>query len=465
MSEYEAVVVGSGPNGLAAAVELTRAGRRVLVLEAAETIGGGTRTEELTLPGYLHDVCSAIHPLGVASPFFRSLELGDWIHPDIPVTHPLGGARVAVLHRDLDETASGLGADGGRYRRTIGGFVEHADDIVGQVLGPLASLPRSPLRFGRFGAVGLLPASTLAGRFASEEGKAIVAGLAAHAIAPFSSPLTGAVVETFALAAHAYGWPLIRGGSQRIAEQMAVLVTDGGGTIETDARVATLDRFGATPIVMLDTMPDAALRIGSHRIEAGIRRRLSRWASGAAVFKVDWALDGPIPWVDAMSGRAGTVHVGGSYDDIARAEDDVHRGRRPERPFVIIAQQSLFDRSRVPGSGETAWGYCHVPSGSTWDMTEGIEAQVERFAPGFRDRILARSTREPADSERHNPNYVGGDIAGGAFAVKRFVQVGRSRPYRLGQGLYLCSSATPPGAGVHGMCGYHAARAALDDQA
>lgn len=465
MSEYDAVVVGSGPNGLAAAVELTRSGKKVLVLEARDTIGGGTRTEELTLPGFLHDVCSAIHPLGVGSPFFREIGLDEWIQPDLPVTHPLGGSKVGVLHRGMEDTVSSLGTDGPRYRRALGGFVEHADDLVAQVLGPLTSIPRHPIRFSRFGGVGLLPASVVVNRFRTDEARALIAGLAAHAITPFGSPLTGAVVEMFAVAAHAYGWPLVRGGSQRVAESLALMVTDGGGSIETGVRVESLDSLPPAPIILLDTMPDAALRIGADRIEAGVRRRFGRWKGGAGVFKVDWALDGPIPWTDPLSGRAGTVHVGGSYEEIAASEAEVHGGRQQESPFVIVAQQSLFDRSRVPGTGETAWGYCHVPSGAPWDMTDAIEAQIERFAPGFRDRILGRHVMGPAAYERHNANYVGGDIAGGAFAIRRWVQFGGVRPYRLGDGLYLCSSATPPGAGVHGMCGYHAARAALADRA
>lgn len=464
MSQYDAVVVGAGPNGLAAAVELTRTGRKVLVVEGAGEIGGGTRTEELTLPGFLHDVCSAIHPLGVASPFFRSIGVGDWIHPDIPATHPLDDGRVGILHRSVDETAAGLGADGTRYRRFFTNLVEHADEVVSQVLGPLRIPPPHPITLGRFGAPGLLPAAIVARSLRTEEGRALYAGLAAHAIAPFNAPLTGAVAEIFAVSAHAYGWPLVRGGSQRLAEDLAAMLTDGGGSIETGRIIRSLDELPPSPIVLFDTMPDAAMRIAAARIDRRSLKRFARWKTGPGVFKVDWALDGPIPWADDASDKSGTVHVGGTYEEIAAAEAAVHGGRHPDRPFVLVSQQSLFDPSRAPGDNQTAWGYCHVPAGSTRDMTEAIEAQVERFAPGFRDRILAKHTMGPAAFETHNPNNVGGDIAGGEFGIRRSFQFGVSRPYRIGQGVYLCSAATPPGAGVHGMCGYHAARAAIADQ-
>ena len=463
MPHYDAVIVGAGPNGLAAAVELTRSGRRVLVLEGSDIIGGGTRTEALTLPGFLHDVCSAIHPMGAASPFFRSIGIGDWIHPDLPVTHPLDGGRVGVLYRNLDQTADGLGADGERYRRSMRSLVDHADTTMAQVLGPLPLLPPHPIRLGRFGLPGLLPASMVIRALKTEAGRALYAGLAAHAVAPFTAPMTGAVAQVFAMTAHTDGWPLVRGGSQRLGEQLAAAVIEGGGSIEVGRMITSLDELPRTPIVLLDIMPDAARRIAGDRVNPSARRRLNRWKSGPGVFKVDWALDGPIPWKDDASGRAGTVHVGGTYEEIAAAERTVHSGEHSERPFVFLAQQSLFDPSRVPDGGQTAWGYCHVPAGSNRDMTTAIEAQIDRFAPGFRDRIIARHTMGPEAYENHNPNYVGGDIAGGAFSVRRMVQFEAVSPYRLGEGLYLCSSATPPGGGVHGMCGYHAARAAIED--
>ena len=463
MGEYDAVVVGAGPNGLASALELSRAGQKVLVVEGSKSIGGGTRTSELTLPGFHHDVCSAIHPMGVASPFFRSVAVGDWIHPDIPATHPLGDGRVAILHRSLDETATGLRADGHRYRQLIAPLVGQADLLIDQVLGPMSVAPRHPLTLARFGLPGLLPASMLAKSFKTEEARALFAGLAAHAIAPFSSVLTGAVGTLFAIVAHAYGWPLVRGGSQRLTEQLAAQIVKLGGIIEVGQMVDGPDQLPSSPVVMLDVMPNAAERIAGGRVNPSAVRRLSKLGQGPGVFKVDWALDGPIPWEDDASGRAGTVHVGGTYEEVAAAEAAVHAGGHPEQPFVIVAQQSLFDPSRAPDGKHTAWGYCHVPFGSDQDMTSVIEAQIERFAPGFRDQILARHTMGPSDYEQYNPNNVGGDIAGGAFSVGRILQFGLRRPYRLGDGVYLCSSATPPGGGVHGMCGYHAARAAIRD--
>jgi phytoene dehydrogenase-like protein len=461
VSEYDAVVVGAGPNGLAAAVELTRTGRRVLVVEGSESIGGGTRTEALTLPGFLHDVCSAIHPLGAASPFFRSNRIGDWVHPGVPATHPLGNGRVAALYRSLDRTSAALGVDGQRYRLLVGPLVDHADQLMAQVLGPLAVPPSGPLTLAKFGLPGMLPASVVARGLRTIEARALYAGLAAHAIAPFGSPLTGAVATVFAVTAHAYGWPLVRGGSQRLTEQMATSVAETGGTIEVGRMIDELRQLPEAPIVLLDVMPQAAQRIAGVRLEPSARRRLARWKSGPGVFKVDWALDGPIPWKDEVSGQAGTVHVGGTYEEIASAEESVHSGGHPERPFVIVTQPSLFDPNRAPDGKHTAWGYCHVPSGSQRDMTSAIEAQIERFAPGFRDRILGRSTMGPSQYEAYNPNYVGGDIAGGALTARRLLQIGQVRPYRIGDGLYLCSSATPPGGGVHGMCGYHSARAAI----
>ncbi len=461
MSSFDAVVVGSGPNGLAAAVELTNAGLRALVVEGASAIGGGTRSEELTLPGFVHDVCSAMHPLGVASPFFRENGIAGWIQPDIPATHPLPGGRVVALRRSLDETAAGLGADQQRYRRVIGGLVDRADDLAQAVLGPLSVIPQYPVTLARFGLPGLAPASVMSSGLRGEEAKALLAGLAAHAIAPFTAPFTGAVAQMFAVAAHAWGWPLVEGGSQRIADQMAAIIVGGGGVIETGRLVASIDELPPARIALLDVMPPAALRIGGSHIDPVARKRLRRWSNGPGVFKVDWALDGPIPWSDDASGRSGTVHVGGTYEEIASSESSVHQGHHPDRPFVIVTQQSLFDPSRAPAGRQTGWGYCHVPAGSQVDMTDAIERQIERFAPGFRDRILARHTMGPAAYESHNPNYVAGDIAGGSFSLRRTLQFGTSKPYRIGEGLYLCSSATPPGAGVHGMSGYHAARAAL----
>lgn len=462
MSRCDAVVVGAGPNGLAAAAELTRRGRHVLVVEQADAIGGGTRTEELTLPGYLHDVCSAIHPLGVASPFFRSLDLDvDWIHPTIPLAHPIGKGRAGVLFRDVGDTAAGLGSNADHYRRVMGPLVDSADDLVEDFLGPLSLVPRNPSSFIRLATRGALPAATIASGFSSPEARGLFAGLAAHAIAPFGSPLTGGVALIFAVTGHAYGWPMVEGGSQRIAGALAKLVVDGGGEIETGRSVTSIAQLPESPTVILDVMPQAAARIAGVRLAPRQRRRYTDWKPGPAVFKVDWALDGPIPWADEWSSKAGTVHVGGTYEEVAAAEGTVHSGGHPERPFVLVAQQSLFDATRAPKGKHTAWGYCHVPNGSDVDMTVAIEAQIERFAPGFKDLILKRSTMDSLAFERHNPNYIRGDIAGGGFGFRKVFQLGSTAPYRIADGLFLCSSATPPGAGVHGMCGYYAAQAAL----
>lgn len=460
MKHYDAVVVGAGPNGLAAAAYLTQTGRRVLVAEQADRIGGGTRTEELTMPGFLHDVCSAIHPFGVASPFFRSIGLEvEWIQPEIPVSHPLGGGRPAGLLRDVTESAARFGVDGDRYERIMGPLVERADALIDGFLGPMRIPPKSPGSLARLAARGALPASRVIGGFRSDEARAVLAGTAAHAIAPFSAPLTGGVALLFAMTAHAYGWPMVKGGSQRIAEALAGVVTDGGGTIETGRMVTSLDELPPATTIMLDLMPEAALALAGDRAARSQRRSRRRY--GPAAFKVDWALDGPVPWSDGLSPRAGTVHLGGTADEVLASEAAVHAGRHPEQPFVLFAQHTPFDPTRAPDGSHTAWGYCHVPSGSDRDMTRQIEDQVERFAPGFRDRVLARHTMNAADFEAHNPNYVGGDIAGGRFGIGKVLQIGAKAPYRIGDGIYLCSSSTPPGAGVHGMCGYYAARAAV----
>ena len=460
MSAFDAVVVGSGPNGLTAAATLAVDGRRVLVIEAADEIGGGTRSAELTVPGFVHDVCSAIHPLGAGSPAFAALGIGDWVHPEIAVSHPLDGGRSGAVFRDLDATVERLGDDGSRYRTLVSPLADDAETLVGMVLGPLGP-PKDPVLLGRFGVAGLPSASMMAGAFATAEMRGLIAGMAAHAITPLTTPFTGALAELFFASAHAFGWPAARGGSQTIADSLASVVLDAGGAIETGRRVDSIDELPPAPIVVLDVMPFAALSIAGSRLFEQSVRRLVRWESGPGVFKIDWALDGPVPWADDTSGRAGTVHVGGSFDEVAAAEADVAAGRHPDAPFVLVAQQSIFDPSRAPEGKHTLWGYCHVPAGSDLDMTEAIERQIDRFAPGFRDRIIARHTFDTVGYERHNPNYVGGDIAGGAFRWQNAMRFGAARHYRIGDGVYLCSAATPPGAGVHGMNGYHAATAAM----
>ena len=466
MPKYDAVVVGAGPNGLAAAVHLTRAGKRVLVVEGADEIGGGTRTEELTLPGFLHDVCSAIHPLGAGSPFFRDAGAGlEWIHPEVPVAHPLGDGRSAGLLRDLDESARRFGSDEARYRRVMGPLVANADEIFEDFLRPVRIMPRHPGSFARFASRALLPASRLIASFETDETRAVFSGMAAHAIAPLNSLFTGGVALLFAATVHAFGWPMAQGGSQQISQALARVVIAGGGSIETGHRVSSLDEFDGASFFLLDVMPNAAIKLAGDRLALGAERRLAARKHGPGSFKVDWALGEPIPWMDELSRRAGTVHVGGRFEEVMAAEQQVSSGTHPDQPFVLVAQQTLADPTRAPQGQHTAWGYCHVPSGSTSDMTDAIESQIERFAPGFRDIILDRHTMNTADLENHNPNYVGGDIAGGNFGLKKLMQFGNRRPYRIGDRVFICSSATPPGGGVHGMCGYYAAEAALSSLA
>lgn len=462
MTDYDATVVGAGPNGLAAGVEFARNGRRVLLLEAADEIGGGTRTAELTLPGFHHDICSAIHPSAVASPFFNDIGLEvDWIQPPIPFTHPLGDGRVAALLRSVPETADLMGEDGSSYQRIMGPLVERVDAVIEDTLSPIGPFPAHAGTFARVAALGGQSAAMLISRFDSQEARSLLGGLAAHAVAPFSRLTTAGVTLLLGVLGHSHGWPMARGGSATITRALASQFESFGGEIETGVTVRSLGELSG-PVTILDVMPPAALAIAGDRLGRAVRARLGRWGPGPGVFKLDLALDGPIPWSDELSGQAATVHVGGTYEEVRVAEDAVHRGDHPDRPFVLLAQQSLFDDTRAPDGKHTVWAYCHVPNGSSLDMTDRIEAQIERFAPGFRDLILARSTMGSRQYEGHNPNYVGGDIGGGVFGLGKVLQMGDRRPYRLGDGVYLCSSATPPGAGVHGMCGYYAARAALE---
>jgi len=465
--EYSAVVVGSGPNGLTAAVELARNGAGVLVVEAADRVGGGASSEELTRRGFVHDVCSAIHPLGIGSPVFASLPLGEhglqWVHPGNPLAHPLDDGSAAVLARSIESTAATLDGDGDAYSRLMNPLVGHWEQIRRHVLGPVVRLPRSPVALGRFGMRAVLPASRLARRFEGTRARALIGGLAAHSIAPLNRPLTSGVALTLGIAGHAVGWPMARGGSQSISDALASLLRNLGGEIQTGHRVAGLDELPSATVYLLDTAPAAAVAIAGDRLPARSRRMLQRFEHGPGTFKVDWALRGPIPWANEQVATAGTVHLGGTFEEIGAAEGAVMAGDHPRRPFVLLAQQSLFDPTRAPQGRHTAWAYCHVPAGSTVDMTRRIEDQVERFAPGFRDQILARSTLSPADLEARNANLVGGDVGGGAATVRQLVlRPGlTSDPYRIGDRVFLCSASTPPGAGVHGMCGYHAARSAL----
>jgi phytoene dehydrogenase-like protein len=467
MPNPAAVVVGSGPNGLAAAVELARRGHSVLVVEAAGTVGGGTRSAALTLPGFVHDVCSAVHPMAVASPFFKTLPLAEhgleWVEPAIPLAHPLDDGTAAVLERSVDATADALGPDARAYRRLMGPLAAGAAGLFGDLLGPLR-LPRHPLTALRFGLRAIRSGKGLADAwFRTDRARALVAGLAAHAVLPLEQTPGAAVTLMLGLAGHAVGWPFPRGGAQKIADALASHLRSLGGRIETGRTVRSINEFADARAVLLDVTPRQVLALAGHRLPGRYRRALARYRYGPGVFKVDWALAGPIPWRAAECRRAGTVHVGGTLEEVAAAERAPWRGEHPERPFVLLAQPSLFDPTRAPAGQHTAWGYCHVPHGSTVDMTARIEAQVERFAPGFRDLILARHTSDTAAMEAHNPNYVGGDITGGvADWWQLFTRpVARLDPYSTpARGLYLCSASTPPGGGVHGMCGYFAARSA-----
>ncbi len=470
MTRYDAVVVGSGPNGLAAAVALARAGRSVLLIEGAAEIGGGCRSAELTLPGFVHDTCSAIHPMAAASPFLRELPLADhgleWVFPPAACAHPLDGGVAAMLEHSIGDTAERLGAaDGAAYRRLMEPTVRDWPRIERELLGPLPLLPGNPMALARFGLRALRSARSLAEkRFSGEPARALIAGLAAHSVLPLETAASAAVALVLGLLGHRVGWPLPRGGSHRIATALASYLADLGGRIETGRWIKSLDELPSSSVVLLDVTPRQLLAMAGSRLPAGYRRRLRRFRYGPGVFKLDLALDGPVPWRAVECGRAATVHVGGSLGEIAAAEAAVWRGEHPERPFVLLAQQSLFDSSRAPAGQHTVWAYCHVPNGSTVDMAPAIERQIERFAPGFGERVLARAVRTTAELEAINPNLVGGDLAGGVTDLAQLWTrpVARWVPYSTPvRGLYLCSSSTPPGGGVHGMCGYHAARAAL----
>jgi phytoene dehydrogenase-like protein len=453
---------------LAAAIELARAGLSVTLLEGEERIGGGARSAELTRPGFVHDVCSAIYPLGAGSPFFDSLPLDEhgleWIHPPAPLAHPLDDGTAVVLERSLEETGMNLGEDSGAYQKLMGPLVEGWPKLAGEILAP-PHVPRHPLLLARFARHAVRSAQALAeARFSGRRARALLAGMAAHSFLPLDRQASAAVGVVLGLLGHAVGWPIPIGGACRIPEALASYFRALGGRIETSAPVRSLDHLPRGGIILLDVTPRQLLRIAGERLGGRYRERLRRYRYGPGVFKIDWALAGPIPWRAADCARAGTVHLGGTLEEIAAAEREVWLGRHPKKPFVLLAQQSLFDSSRAPDGSHTGWAYCHVPNGSAIDMTEAIEGQVERFAPGFRDLILASGTRTAAGYERYNPNFIGGDINGGVLDLAQIL--GRPAlkpdPYATGlDGVYICSSSTPPGGGVHGMCGYHAARSAL----
>lgn len=467
--DYDAVVVGSGPNGLAAAILLQQQNLRVLIIEGKDSIGGGLRTAELTLPGFKHDICSAIHPLGANSPFLKTLPLEqyglEYIYPDIAAAHPLDDGTAAMLTHSVNDTARHLGTDEQAYLKLVKPLIKTWNDIAPDVLGPL-HWPKHPFVMAQFGAKAVLPASVLAKVFAGIPARALTAGMAAHAIQPLGNLTTAAIALVLLVQGHIKGWPLPKGGSQQIANAMAAYFKSIGGKIETGTFISNMSQLPSARAVLFDVTPKQLLQIAGHQFSWIYKKQLERYRYGMGVFKVDWALNEPVPFTAPECRRAGTLHLGGSFEQIASSELSTSKGNHPEQPFVLFAQQSVFDSSRAPDGNHTAWAYCHVPHGSEKDMTRIIENQVERFAPGFKQCIIGRSTMNTRQMEDHNPNYMGGDINGGRLDITQLFTRPALRwsPYRTSaKGLYICSSSTPPGGGVHGMCGYYAARRALKE--
>ncbi|HZR18259.1 MAG TPA: NAD(P)/FAD-dependent oxidoreductase [Verrucomicrobiae bacterium] len=468
---YDAVVVGSGPNGLAAAVRLAQAGLSIIVLEAKETVGGGTRSAQLTLPGFVHDLCSAVHPLGLGSPFFRQLELEQyglvWLQPEFPLAHPLGESRAAILKRSVQATAEGLGEDRQGYEDLLEPLVSNWPELAGEFLQPMLHIPERPLALVPFVRRCFRSTTSLVDAwFTQEPARALFAGLAAHSFLPLERIPSAAFGVVLGMLGHAVGWPSPQGGSQQIANALASLLRSLGGELRTGARIDDPAQLPKSRVVLWDLTPSQLLRIAGDQLPASYRHWLESFRYGPGIFKIDYALAEPIPWAAELCRRAGTVHVCGTFEEVAAAEREVTLGKHPERPFVLLAQPTLFDSARAPDGKHIVWAYCHVPRGSSVDMTTRIEAQIERFAPGFRDTILMRHTSNCAQLELSNANLIGGSIDGGATDLRQLIArpIFSSAPYRMPRaGWYLCSASTPPGAGVHGMCGFHAAEAALRD--
>lgn len=467
--DFDAIVVGSGPNGLAAAIMMQQKGLSVLLIEGKDTIGGGLRSAELTLPGYIHDICSAIHPLAVASPFFETLPLGDhgleYIFPPVAAAHPFDNGTAAIIKTSIEETAALFGADEQAYKNLMQRVVKEWPLIAADVLGPL-HYPKHPLAMARFGFTALSSAAHLVKRFKTAEARGLIGGMAAHSILPLTNSATSAIALVLMAQAHLKGWPVPKGGSVCIANALASYFLSSGGKIETDFYVSSMDQLPSAHAVLFDVTPKQLLQIAGHKFSSIYKWQLERYRYGMGVFKIDWALDAPIPFTAPGCREAGTIHLGNTFEEIATTEQQCWDGKIVEKPFVLLTQSSLFDPTRAPKGKHTAWAYCHVPNGAQTDMTDAVEKQVARFAPGFRERILAKHTFNATQMEEYNPNYVGGDINGGVIDLGQLFTRPALRwsPYKTSaKGIYICSSSTPPGGGVHGMCGYHAAKRALKD--
>jgi phytoene dehydrogenase-like protein len=464
--DRKASVIGSGPNGLAAAIVLAQAGLHIDVFEAEATPGGAVRSMELTLPAFMHDFGSAVYPLGAGSPFFSSLPLGshglEWVHSPAPLAHPLDDGSAVILERDLRGNEASLGGDGRIWSNLLQPFVQHWKEFAQEVLRPQPSIPKHPLLMVRFGMTAFLPARTIARRFRNERTRALFAGLAAHSFLSLDEPMSGAFTMLMAISAHAVGWPIARGGSQSLTNALCSYLARLGGTVKTSSRIDTLEQLSRYDLALCDVTPQQLIKIGATRFSPKYTRRLASFQYGPGIFKVDYALSAPIPWKARECLRAATVHVGGSFDEIAASESVVRKGQHSNRPFVLVVQPTLFDPSRAPAGKHIAWAYCHVPNGSKVNVLDRVEAQIERFAPGFRDCVLARSVMRPADLELRDGNIVGGDISGGIIDIRHFLFRPTRQHYATSaRDVYICSASTPPGGGVHGMCGYHAANMAI----